>query len=588
MRHLATLAAGLSIAIVAPHGKAQVNTIVFDNVAGVPSSHHPQAGGYLHPDSQNFQEAGMHIEIFWVPNNGSSFIQGHFHHVENNYETSHGFETGSGFGPDRQGLYIRRLDGAKFDLLGHRYRNNHGVVNTMYVTGVFDPAVAGYGQFTPVGIGPGTLWQEVELDQFQDLDELFLLTDLGTSPSHHFSWDDIRVGEVAGLIVDAIDGSSLNGGTGWSGEGWETVGNVAIGGTNLSGGAPRTALRIKNTGSIRRTAPISGVLNPRMTIDIKIANYAGSDTATLQVSGDGVNFTTLREFDAADSDNQFYEYEFNLNVLGGASSIEVALVTNTTGSPKYCFVDNLVIKGVDAGGAAPIADAGADSTVVDSSGSVDVDLDGSSSFDSDGTIVSYEWTEGAVLLGTTQMLTVNMAYGQHVVTLSIEDNDGNFATDEVVIYCSPGSIATDGFESGDLSGGAGDWTGSWVATGLFAVGPVASRPSLISRIRDAGSLTRTVDLTAATSARLTCWYMVADYELSDTAYIEVSSDGVNFTTIQTITDAVSDRVWRFLDLDLSSFDMTSNFVIRLRSDTQTTNARDYIHIDDVAVVGIKP
>ena len=34
-----------------------------------------------------------------------------------------------------------------------------------------------------------------------------------------------------------------------------------------------------------------------------------------------------------------------------------------------------------------------------------VTLDGSGSFDSDGTIIAYEWTEGDIILGTAPTLT---------------------------------------------------------------------------------------------------------------------------------------------------------------------------------------
>ncbi len=583
-----SLSLGLGLVVAAPHCAAQLSTVHFDNVASVPSGHLPMTGGLLHPTSQNFQEEGLHVESFWVPNNARTFVHGHFHHVENGYEGTHGFATAAGLGPDRQGLYIRRQDGAAFDLLGHRYRNRHGAATVMYITGSLDPAVPGFGQFTAVPVGRGTLWQAAEVTQFQDITELFMTSDLGTSSSQHFYWDDIRTGVASDLVVDPIEGSALAGGTGWLSDSWETTGLVGVGVPTTSG-APRRVVRIKNTGSISRVATLAGALNPRLSVDVMIANYEGADKATLQVSGDGINFTTLREFTEADSDGEFYEYRFDLSFLGALQFLDVALVTETTGTPDYCFMDNFLIRGVDSGGDAPVADAGADRVVVDptASGAVDVVLDGSASFDPDGTIVSYEWTEGQISLGSGSVLAVSLAYGDHLLTLTVEDDTGSVSTDDVRVYSSPGSLASDGFESGNLLGGIGDWSGTWDSTGLVSVGAIASRSGSISRIRDMGSVTRVVDLDQASYARLSFWYMVADYELSDEALIEVSPDGVSFTTIHALTSADSDRVWHFLDLDLSAFAMTSNFVVRLRADTQITNARDYIHIDDIEVSGSK-
>jgi hypothetical protein len=85
--------------------------------------------------------------------------------------------------------------------------------------------------------------------------------------------------------------------------------------------------------------------------------------------------------------------------------------------------------------APPIADAGAMQTVLDSnnSGSEIVALDGSGSTDSDGTMVSYSWSENDVEIATGAQPEVELAVGEHTVTLTVTDNDGATDTDEVVI-----------------------------------------------------------------------------------------------------------------------------------------------------------
>jgi hypothetical protein len=87
----------------------------------------------------------------------------------------------------------------------------------------------------------------------------------------------------------------------------------------------------------------------------------------------------------------------------------------------------------------PVADAGVDQTVSDDGdGVVTVTLDGSGSSDGDGTIVSYEWTEGAADLGTAAIINPSLAIGTHTVTLMVTDDGGATASDDVVVTVTAG------------------------------------------------------------------------------------------------------------------------------------------------------
>jgi hypothetical protein len=62
-----------------------------------------------------------------------------------------------------------------------------------------------------------------------------------------------------------------------------------------------------------------------------------------------------------------------------------------------------------------------------------VDLNGSG-LDTDGTIVSYLWEEGGTTLSSDRLLSYSSnVEGSHLLTLTVTDNAGNRATDEVVI-----------------------------------------------------------------------------------------------------------------------------------------------------------
>ena len=85
---------------------------------------------------------------------------------------------------------------------------------------------------------------------------------------------------------------------------------------------------------------------------------------------------------------------------------------------------------------APVAIAGTDQTVIDSKsdGSVSITLDGSGSSDPDGTIVGYEWrNQPNILLGSGAVLNLDLSIGTHTIVLTVIDNDGASATDELVI-----------------------------------------------------------------------------------------------------------------------------------------------------------
>src|SRR5262249_10797128 len=79
----------------------------------------------------------------------------------------------------------------------------------------------------------------------------------------------------------------------------------------------------------------------------------------------------------------------------------------------------------------PVANAGADQTVTDADGDgvALVTVDGSGSSDADGTIVSYEWREGATVIGLGAAQSVWLAVGVHTLTLAVKDNAGASATD---------------------------------------------------------------------------------------------------------------------------------------------------------------
>lgn len=81
----------------------------------------------------------------------------------------------------------------------------------------------------------------------------------------------------------------------------------------------------------------------------------------------------------------------------------------------------------------PVANAGPDLVVPADSADVVV-LDGSASYDLDGTIVNYVWKENGSTIVSGVKPTVALSQGEHVITLTVTDNDGNTDDDDVHIF----------------------------------------------------------------------------------------------------------------------------------------------------------
>ena len=92
----------------------------------------------------------------------------------------------------------------------------------------------------------------------------------------------------------------------------------------------------------------------------------------------------------------------------------------------------------------PVANAGADQTVPDNDGdgTVLVTVDGSASFDRNGTIVGYAWREGNSLLSGSAIATIPLTVGAHTLTLEVTDNDGETGTDTVEVTIAPSKQIT--------------------------------------------------------------------------------------------------------------------------------------------------
>ncbi len=117
----------------------------------------------------------------------------------------------------------------------------------------------------------------------------------------------------------------------------------------------------------------------------------------------------------------------------GQRSIQLIVFDGTT----YSSPDTVVITVVQSGGSAPVADAGQDKTVTaGTSGYASVMLDGSGSYDPEGSSLQYNWTWtiGSQTYSTTGVNpTIQLPVGQRTVQLTVYDGTNTSDPDTVVI-----------------------------------------------------------------------------------------------------------------------------------------------------------
>jgi len=171
---------------------------------------------------------------------------------------------------------------------------------------------------------------------------------------------------------------------------------------------------------------------------------AGADQAIIDNDEDGFEDVQLDGAGSMDSDGVLLTHiwtEGPTTVARGiAPAASIALGSHTitltvTDEDGLTDVDTVQIDINPIPPGTPIADAGPDQSVADTtdSGDTQITLDGSGSSDADGTIVSWDWTEAGAPIASGEVVAVTMAVGIHNATLTVTDNDARTRTDTVTI-----------------------------------------------------------------------------------------------------------------------------------------------------------
>ncbi len=223
-------------------------------------------------------------------------------------------------------------------------------------------------------------------------------------------------------------------------EGNLTLGTTAVLASSFSIGTHTISLTVTDNNNSQSSDTAIVTVNANQP---PIAN-AGADQTAMDSDGNGFETFLLNGSASSDPDGTIvsYEWQEGAAVLGNGAMIafnftvgihNVTLrVTDDSGASS---TDMATITVTAFANQPPVANAGPDKTAsdADGTGSETVALDGSASYDTDGAIVSYEWKEGEVVLGTGAVISPVFAVGMHTVVLTITDNNGATASDTAIV-----------------------------------------------------------------------------------------------------------------------------------------------------------
>ena len=148
---------------------------------------------------------------------------------------------------------------------------------------------------------------------------------------------------------------------------------------------------------------------------------------------------------------------------------------------------------------------------------------------------------------------------------------------------TPVTIASDDFESGDFIGGTG-WLSDWSTLAGPAVTSTGSPHDGTYHMRLTGTAEakRDLDTSTSTDARLQFWAKADSFAPGETTVLSLSSNGVDFTTVRVWVDGEDDNVYRYEDIDLSSYSTSTQFWIRFKANM--SGVGDLFFVDDLKVV----
>ena len=137
-----------------------------------------------------------------------------------------------------------------------------------------------------------------------------------------------------------------------------------------------------------------------------------------------------------------YLFKYRLDLPSNAASVTLPTSPNlrifAMSLANHTTADTTVAGGALADNQLPVAQPGSDQTITAGTGGcATITFDSNASFDQDGTITSWSWSENGMVLGTNATASVALSVGTHQVLLTVTDNLGGLGQGIVTITVLP-------------------------------------------------------------------------------------------------------------------------------------------------------
>ena len=159
----------------------------------------------------------------------------------------------------------------------------------------------------------------------------------------------------------------------------------------------------------------------------------------------------------------------------------------------------------------------------------------------------------------------------------------NSLTPAITVCNNWETIASEDFESGGWSGGTG-WLDDWVPAGEASVvtaGTPYEGSYHLQLLSSTGYAKRSVDIRGP-AANLQLWAKATGWDPGEGAELLISPNGSDWTVAYTWVNGFDDNQYHFRNIDLSPYQLSSEFWIAFDSNASST--REYFWVDDLKVL----
>jgi beta-lactam-binding protein with PASTA domain len=312
-----------------------------------------------------------------------------------------------------------------------------------------------------------------------------------------------------------------------------------------------------------------------------------------------VNTPNVTGLSQAAAESAITSFNLSVGTISTASSATVTagnvISQNPTGGTSVAEGSNvdIVVSTGPAPNVPPVADAGNNQTVSEGDA---VNLNGTGSSDSDGSIASFSWTQtagpgvGTLASTATPGFTAPLVDVDTVLTfsLTVTDNDGQSDTDTVNVTVQdvppppsgPIEVFYDSFENG--------WNGQWTEDAQSDWFTNSQRSTSGSRsaevdgsASDAQLISIPIDLQGGTQASISFnWYIESGLDSGEYLAFDVSTNGgASWTEHRRLRGNVdSENTWHSEQVDLSGISS-----LRVRFRARMSWSREDANVDEVRV-----